>query len=202
MTHTVVKLAGCSGSGKSDLMRNIIKITRLATTYDGVKVESYTGEFRGVNIAVLGSYANQCGGMDGVQGKNKRIALIRKYIAKPNSITFMEGLIVGKCYGEIGKISEEKKEFGRWLYAWLDTPLEECIRRVVERRIAKGNIRPFDPERTMEQNWKTSYSAYRRASEEHGHPQYHVDWNLSSKAAATHLLHAALEMHNAARQRA
>lgn len=194
--HTVVKLAGCSGSGKSDLFRNIIDMARLQPHRNGLKIESYRGMHKGVNLAVLGSYVNQCGGMDGIQGKDKRIDMILRYASKPNSITFMEGLIVGKCYGQIGKISEGEKEFGRWLYAWLDTPLEICVDRVIKRRYAKGNTKPFDADRTMLQNWKTSFSAYRRAGEA-GHPQCHIDWKLPSKTAATHLLNTALRMHNA-----
>jgi hypothetical protein len=200
--HTVVKIAGCSGSGKSDIMRHVIDLAKLRpyVPSKSVKVEAYMGTYEGAHVTVLGSYVNQCGGMDGIQGKDIRIDLIRKYAGVPNSITFMEGLIVGKCYGEIGKISEEENQMGRWLYAWLDTPLEVCISRVMQRRVDKGNLKPFDPERTMLQNWKTSFSAYRRAGEA-GHPQHLIDWRMSSKVAARKLLATALEMHNAPRKR-
>jgi hypothetical protein len=40
------------------------------------------------------------------------------------------------------------------VFAFLDTPWEVCLQRVLARRAAAGNDKPFDPEKTMRYAYK------------------------------------------------
>lgn len=147
---TVVKLGGCNGSGKTSVARALIELTG-AVKRPGLKADiHYVGELNGIKVVILGSYENACGGMDTISDKDDRLALVKKH-AKGDAIVFYEGLITGKTYGAMGKLSEQhvKGKRGRWLYAFMDTPFDVCVARTVQRRTAAGNLKPLDAERTL-----------------------------------------------------
>jgi hypothetical protein len=119
--------------------------------------------------------------MDTISCKHERLALVKEYAKHRNSVIF-EGLITGKTYGAMGELSEAKEHYGRWLYTFMDTPFEECVRRVLIRRqesfMAKHgedaiDNREFDPERTMRSTFKSVQSVALKAKT-YGHDTYHV----------------------------
>ena len=52
------------------------------------------------------------------------------------------------------------KDYGA-IFAFLDTPWETCLERVLSRRLAAGNDKPFDPEKTM----RSAYDQCHRSAE-------------------------------------
>lgn len=150
-----VKIGGTSGSGKSTAVRALLDRYKPEFFDEGGRYRYYQGtevalsdKLPPLNLVVLGSYHNACGGMDGVSDTDMRLDMVRRFCVKGNLVV-MEGLIIGGSYGKLGALSEELGQKDRWLYAFPDTPVEVCAQRVLQRRAAKGNDAPFDPNRTL-----------------------------------------------------
>jgi hypothetical protein len=188
----IVKIGGCNGSGKTTLMRSLMDtwaFTRVTNTAVGLKAVEYHAKVssteslgRAFNkVVVLGNYATVCGGMDTISDKAVRLAMVAQYTRQRRTLVLYEGLITGKTYGAMGALSDAKGGVP-WLYVFMDTPFEVCVQRVLQRRAAKGNLAPFDPERTMRPTFGGVQSVQRRA------------------AAAGHRVWLANHTHTAARQ--
>lgn len=190
----VVKIGGCNGSGKTSLARAIIELSdaKPFKPRNWRKVQAYMGLWEGIPITVLGSYENVCGGMDTISDKDVRFKLVKDYSAL-TGIVFFEGLITGKTFGALGALSNEQR--GRWLYAFMDTPFEVCVERVLARRAAKGNLAEFDPERTMRPTFKSCTATMHRAATE-GHSVYDVMYRMEPRVAAMDLLRKATSYAN------
>lgn len=152
---TVIKLGGCNGSGKTSVAREVMKIVNAQPI---PKRQRHNFAYRGfleipvvsIPVMVLGRYETACGGMDTISDKEDRFQLLVNS-CMPNTIVFMEGLITGKTFGRMGAWLAEQEAKGkcRAIWAFMDTPFNVCVDRVLMRRLAKGNDAPFDPERTM-----------------------------------------------------
>lgn len=191
----VVKLGGTNGSGKTSVARALLEMgSQHGDPYPqfnekGTKVKANLIKIDGKQWVILGSYVNVCGGMDTISDKVERIALIEEYLKRNDiDVVFFEGLITGKTYGAIGEISE--RPWDSWLYAFMDTPFEECVSRVRRRRRGKGNEAPFDAERTMRPTFKSVKAVALRAATA-GHTVYHVPYQLKPAQAASGLVIAA-----------
>lgn len=188
----IVKLGGCNGSGKTTLMRGLMDLWEFKPlTTKGTKTTAYSAAVKPTDlmahlfkqVIVLGSYATVCGGMDTISDKHERLALVEQYTGPlhADKLVFYEGLITGKTYGAMGALSEASSV--PWLYTFMDTPFDVCVKRVLARRAAKGNNAPFDPERTMRPTYKSCLTVARRAAAI-GHPVSMVDHKLSTTKAA------------------
>lgn len=210
---TVIKLGGCNGSGKTSVARAIMSYV----SGDGMKGGWYSGakknpnfyhtKYSNVEIVVLGNYDNACGGMDTISDKEERLRLLR-HLCKPGRVVFYEGLITGKTYGAMGELSEQhvRSGKGRWLYAFMDTPFDVCVERVMQRRAEAGNTNPFDPERTMRPTWDSCDRLAKKLRGEVAlrdgdflfpHPVYMVDHRQKPVTAARKLLTKALDIQHA-----
>lgn len=160
----VVKLGGTNGSGKTSVARALLDMME---EQDVAKKATY-GFIDGKAWVILGSYKTVCGGMDTISDKEERLALINDHIGNgwrdhdEDDVIFFEGLITGKTYGKIGELSELDNG-ARWIYAFMDTPFEVCVERVLARRAARGNTAPFNAERTMRPTYKAVHSTAKRA---------------------------------------
>ena len=76
------------------------------------------------------------------------VELVEKYGSLPGHL-FYESMIASGFYGRMGKVSEQWGD--DHIFAFMATPLEECIRRTEQRRLAKGNTKPLDPKNVI---WK------------------------------------------------
>lgn len=164
---TVIKLGGCNGSGKTTLARAVMAEVRQREGREwdkcglnkkkplGYKLDMVKGN-PGIQFFVLGSYETTCGGMDTISDKEERLSLLRA-TCRTDRIVMFEGLITGKTYGAMGELSEKhvKSRKGRWLYAFMDTPFDVCVNRVLQRRGEAGNLKPFEPERTMRSTFRS-----------------------------------------------
>lgn len=209
MSFVVIKLGGCNGSGKTSVARELLKMMQVAGTKPrgcGKHAAFYQGLGDLSHVYVLGSYVNVCGGMDTISDKHDRFALVAS-TARKGRIIFFEGLITGKTYGALGEMSEEhvKKRGAAWLYAFMDTPFDVCVERVLKRRAEAGNANPFDPERTMRPTFDSCESlAAKLRQEKTGrsgplfpHPVHMVDHRQRPATAARALLRRAQEMFDA-----
>jgi energy-coupling factor transporter ATP-binding protein EcfA2 len=187
----IVKLAGNNGSGKTTLIRELTQLwnfTPVLIQPGKLKVLEYVarvkpgeplhGKFN--RVVVLGDYRNVCGGMDTVADKDVRYAMVEKWNRDKKALVFFEGILMGETYGALGALSDVGTV--PWVYAFMSTSFDECVRRVIQRRTAKGNFKLFDPERSMRHRVRRYASVARRA-EEAGHFIYEVERTTPEKAA-------------------
>jgi len=145
----IVKIHGCSGAGKTTVVRKIMKMADFTRLPALGKPEAYMSNSLSKDpVYVLGSYENTCGGMDVVGDSAKVIKLLDHYSQKGHII--FEGLLQSTYYGKLG---EHSKAWDRdYIYAFLDTPIELCLERVVARRAASNRNNKFNPELTREKH--------------------------------------------------
>jgi hypothetical protein len=158
---TIIKIHGCSGSGKSTAARDLMA-GRLVGPIMGMngKIEAYRLEG---GTFILGSYENACGGMDTVGTADDVMKLVDKYSILGNVV--FEGLLQSTYYGRMGAHSIK---WGKdYIYAFLDTPLELCLERVVARRAASGRNNKFNPKLTADKH--STIDAIRRKLERGTH---------------------------------
>jgi hypothetical protein len=153
MNGKIIKIHGCSGAGKTTAVRSLLEMAESAVKlYDGSdqKVEAYQLKLAGVvaPVFVLGSYENNCGGMDTVGDAEEAMLLVHNYESQGHVIH--EGLLQSTYYGAMGKDSQRYGD--RYIYAFLDTPLELCLERVVARRAKNGSKNKFNPELTADKH--------------------------------------------------
>jgi len=196
----IVKIGGVNGSGKTSLMRGLMdiwpfvpvpvnpaKVGGKVARYEALIKEPELMAHLFSKVVVLGDYRNVCGGMDTISDKEIRYAMVESWVTDKKALVLFEGLITGKTYGALGALSE--KSAVPWLYAYMDTPFDVCVQRVLQRRAAAGNTAPFDPERTMRPTYKSCHSTAARAKSL-GHPVHMVNHKLNPTRAAKELLKA------------
>ncbi len=146
--NRILKIHGCSGAGKTTAVRGVLDYYNMHPlvypTAD--KTEAYVDPSN--TIYVLGNYANACGGMDTVGTAEEVMKLLEKY-EKLGHVIF-EGLLQSTYYGAMGVHSQQYKD--RYIYAFLDTPVELCLERVVARRAASGRNNKFNPQLTRDKH--------------------------------------------------
>ena len=149
---TIIKIHGCSGAGKTTAVRQLMKACSTIDTIrnEKGKIEAYQIFHQSVQkpIIVLGSYENNCGGMDTVGSAQQVINLLNKYGVN-NHLVF-EGLLQSTYYGALGTHS---LPWGQdYIYAFLDTPIERCLAQVEKRREEQGSTNKFNPQLTRDKH--------------------------------------------------
>lgn len=141
----MINLRGTNGSGKSTVFNRLLKawkVREIRSRYPRMP-EAY--ELRVAGCAkpafIIGPYVTSCGGCDQIQPYDELLEMIPRY-AKQGHVLY-EGVIISSVYGKVGAMME------RWgkeaVMLFLDTPLEECIRRVQGRRDSRADDREFNP---------------------------------------------------------
>lgn len=140
------QVRGTNGSGKTTVVRRLIQAATATSIQISPKFkpEIYRGILLGRETFFLGSYETTCGGCDTIDNVARVAELLKQCMSIPHSITIYEGLMISHMLGTVGKAQEEMG-LENCILAYIDTPLEECIRRVVARRVEAGNDKPFDP---------------------------------------------------------
>lgn len=162
MRHQVVNIRGCNGSGKTTIVRRFLD--RLPRTPLGPRPEKPLGycvsaEAWGLRapVYVVGSYENACGGTDGIKTQEEIVDRVQR--AHAYGHVLVEGLLMSKS-SDGGVTAPALREMGG-IFAFLDTPWEVCLERVLARRAAAGNDKPFDPDKTM----RAAYQQCHRSAE-------------------------------------
>jgi len=150
MARKIIKIHGCSGAGKTTAVRLLLNDSFIVTPIknDAGKIEAYLCSNMKLKreVSVLGSYQNNCGGMDTVSKAFDAMSMVKKY-EKVGHVVH-EGLLQSTYYGAMGKDSVQYGD--DYVYAFLDTPLELCLERVVARRAANESKNKFDPQLTVD----------------------------------------------------
>ncbi len=149
----IIQLRGTSGSGKSTVVRKIMDRygVRQPEFEDGRRqpIAYACGLVRANTAALLyvpGHYETACGGTDTINGFDKIYDLIRAGHERGHDVLY-EGLLASAEVLRAQALHEDGLPF---LCICLTTPIDECQRRIVERRRTKAQSagrepRPFGP---------------------------------------------------------
>lgn len=137
---TIVSIRGTHGSGKSTIVQKILAkyphealFTKgNAKRPSGYLVDLPTGDY----LYIPGPYDTPCGGCDAIQPYSNIWPLIDAAVRESHHVLF-EGALVSSSYGAIGHSMNGWTDSMDCLFAFLDTPLETCLERIAERRLAK-----------------------------------------------------------------
>ena len=142
----VLNPRGTSGSGKTHTVNSIISHFGVSKRLLKTGTKKTAGYVLKGDIYVMGSYEIACGGADTVKTQDEVCAKVRQRAKKHKFVVF-EGVLVSDVFGRYLELS--KSVYPDALYIWgiLDTPLDLCIKRVIQRRESKGNHKPFDPKK-------------------------------------------------------
>lgn len=148
----IINIRGTSGSGKSYVVRQIMERFGPAEVRRPILGESRSTKPLGyylpnVNLFVPGSYENTCGGCDTIDTMDEVGARVKAAYDSGYHVLF-EGVMVSSVLGRWIEMSIGKD----WRWVFLDTPLDECLKRIEERRKARGDDRPVNPVRTQEKH--------------------------------------------------
>lgn len=177
MKNQIVNIRGCNGSGKTTIVRRFLE--KLPSTPLGGKPgrpNGYVVEADAWGIAtpvyVVGSYENTCGGADGITTQEE----IADRVVKAHALghVLVEGLLMSKSSAG-GHVAPVLKKHGA-IFAFLDTPWEVCLERVLARRAAAGNTKPFDPEKTMRTAYEQCHRSYELLEEAGGYDIRWLSW--------------------------
>ncbi len=193
----IVKLAGTNGSGKSSLVRALMNVWAFEPYFEpgrkrplgyeaAVKKSERLARYFD-RVVVLGPYDTPCGGMDAVGEHELRCRLVQDQTGLPRSLCLFESVLDGTTYGRLGALSDADPE--SWLYAFLDTPYEVCVARVEARRRARGNLAPFDGERSLRPKIRACASVAKRAATA-GHAVVWIDHRQTPARGAAALIEA------------
>lgn len=138
----IINLRGTNGSGKSTVIFQLLD-GRTVEVVDLAHYKSKAGKDRHVEgyhcaeleLIVVGRYATACGGCDGIPTQDLICEAVRKASTLAQNVLF-EGVIVSTLFS---RYSELAKELGnkRFLFAYMDTPLETCLSRIQKRNGGK-----------------------------------------------------------------
>lgn len=154
----IVNIRGTSGSGKTYTVRALMKLFGDAgMTWDYRPGEKEQGghrsgyheghaSWRDRPVRVLGYYGGAtCGGCDGIRTQLGVEGLLRAAVAEGADCVF-EGLLISHLRSRWVVLPQELGV--PWRFFFLDASLEACIQRAVDRRIARGDHRPFSAHNT------------------------------------------------------
>ena len=135
---------GTNGSGKSTLARGVLTAAGGMDQYSPTHVgklgkAGFTETPRGV--ALLGSYARACGGVDGFSPYAHIHEVLNAVIGKGYDYVFAEGLITPG----VETCQQLAARFDNAIFIVLNTPVADCIAHVMARRKRKANDKEYDP---------------------------------------------------------
>lgn len=157
----IINVRGTHGSGKSTIMTQFISRYNAEPVGPAKKPDGYRAETPWGIVHVVGSYKTQCGGCDAIQPYAKIWPRVVDYSHEGHVL--FEGALVSNSYGNIGKDSEEYGD--DFVFAFLDTPLETCISRILQRRQERGNNKPFDPNKSVVRIFNSNQRVMEKAKE-------------------------------------
>lgn len=153
---TIVSIRGTHGSGKSSVVTKIMGLYPFKTIEtrvpgkpnkpDKLRTDGYVVALpNGETLYIVGPYKTACGGCDAIQPYSDIAGQIGYGFGACDHV-LLEGALVSSSYGTIGHLMDTFAPNA--VFAFLDTPLDECLRRIAARRAAKGNFEPVNPKNT------------------------------------------------------
>ena len=143
----IINIRGTHGSGKSTVVRALIDMSQREPTdvNKNGRPNNYRLKVPGVKrpVFVIGPYETACGGCDAIQPYDLIWPRVIEF-AKKGHVVF-EGALVSSGVGNIGRELSKRRNAS---VLFMDTPVDECIRRITKRRKARGEERPVNPKNT------------------------------------------------------
>lgn len=183
MKNQIINIRGCNGSGKTTIVRRFLE--RLPSQPLGGRPGRPAGY--GVDatewgivrpVYVVGSYENTCGGTDGIKTQEEIVDRVQRAYGAGHVL--VEGLLMSKS-SDGGTTAPALKSMGA-IFAFLDTPWAVCLERVLARRAAAGNDKPFDPQKTMRAAYEQCHRSAELLTQAGG---YDVRWLDHTNAVGT-----------------
>lgn len=177
MKHQIVNIRGCNGSGKTTIVRRFLdKLPNQSLGGKPGRPAGYVVDASSWGIQksvfVVGSYENACGGADGINTQEEIADRVLK--AHPLGHVLVEGLLMSKS-SDKGHVAPILKDNGA-IFAFLDTPWDTCLERVLARRKAAGNDKPFDPDKTMRSAYEQCHRSHELLTIAGGYDVRWLDW--------------------------
>lgn len=144
--NTLVNIRGTNGSGKTYTVRQIVSnfpcLSRKTIEVDGAKGLQTIAYYDHGDFYLIGSYENDCGGLDTVRDFYSIAPLALKLLEEKSVL--MEGLLWSSVFSSMHKLEHECRTKGHQVvWCGFDYPVETMINRVVERRVKQGNTKPL-----------------------------------------------------------
>jgi hypothetical protein len=172
--YVVINIRGTNGSGKTTLAKSLLEsfpnrpIKPKVNPKD--KILGYRIKTPGVPTFLVGPYRITTGGCDaihpvcpeGVRPFDYICQLVAEF-SKYGNVVF-EGAIVATVTGRWVNLAKELPNT-QWIFGFMDTPFDKCLKRVVKRRIARGDDRPLDPNVSIIPKQKAVLGSAKRLSE-------------------------------------
>ena len=169
----IISLRGTNGSGKSHLVFQLMKkfnTVSIGKDKTGKPTHYRLDLSRGERLYVVGPYTSACGGCDAIQPYDNIWPAVEAVI--PKGHVLFEGSLVSSGYGRIGEASEAYSD--AVVFMFLDTPVEKCVQNVVNRRLARGNEKPFNP-KNVYQKYRAVELSVHNIAKKHGRNIFILD---------------------------
>jgi hypothetical protein len=151
----IINIRGTSGSGKSSLVRRIMGLFTMEEVMKPPRRKpiGYHGvNDNGVTLWTVGHYETDCGGCDTIVSLDEVYSEVRDAADKGFNVLY-EGIMAS---GEFRRCVQLYRDGYKVHAIALDTPMTDCLKAIQERRDARGDIRPFDPTRTIRRSREVS----------------------------------------------
>lgn len=170
---TIIHLRGTSGSGKSSVVRAVMKRYYQQDPLQQIERKRPTGyllqrdpENDGPDLIVIGHYETPCGGCDTIPSLDLIYEYVREAAHRGCDVLF-EGLLISP---ELTRTIALHHEFPDQVHIiGLDVPLEDCLDGIMSRRHARAkdgaDVKDVNPKNTTAK-WKQTKSACARLTTE------------------------------------
>lgn len=157
----IIDIRGGHGSGKSWIVHQLIKrYGGEEIVESGRTIGHYLPSF---DAGIVGRYATTCGGADQVGSADKVVALIRRFSLGYTHV-IVESVLVSHTFKRYAELANE---LGDYHFCFLDTPEEKCIARVLARRKARSNYKPFNPRNVIKEH-RSSWELTKKSLKDDG----------------------------------
>lgn len=132
---------GTNGSGKTTVAITLVppdkseKLVLFETRTKAGRPKPVIGYRSPENFVLVGRYDTNCGGCDGISTQDEiGMAIEAALQLRPRAVIY-EGLLVSGLYGRYAELAKRyQTDFGQpHVMAFLDTPIETCIQRTIQR---------------------------------------------------------------------
>jgi adenylylsulfate kinase-like enzyme len=155
MRYQIINIRGTNGAGKTTAVRAIMNhlvYLKDYTTKNGVFTHIYATP-EGDPVAFIGKYdAAATGGVDRI--KNVRDVVAASAEICPHAHIVMEGLLMSGLQQLTKDVADACAQHADFHAFTIDTPLQKCIDQTLARRAAVGNVKPFDPEKSLKPKYR------------------------------------------------
>ena len=149
--NTIIQIRGTHGSGKSTAVRALMREFGPAKpiwTPDGQTAGWKPIGYQLDGMRAVGSYENECGGCDTIAKQDDITERVSTW-ARFGDVVF-EGILASKTHERYAELARAHvRRGGIYVFAYLTTPLDVCLKRVAERRHRRGEMKPLNPENVI-----------------------------------------------------